>query len=501
MALSYREPGVAVNETVTPQVSPLIAAPADICIVGLSQGYQSRTDQIRLVGTTPATLPGLPAGAALASVASVKDALDPSKGQANGSGYTLTTDYTVQLSGGTITRVGASPNLTDGTIVNVSYTFVPSDYWLPTRMFDSSSVESRYGSALTPDGLSINSPLSLAVGIAFENGATSVVCQPLLARSTPGDATSAPAQPTATSAAASTTWSDTLFVLRDIEDINVLVPIIGQSMANVGDSTQLGVFQVIQDHIQFAKTNQQYIMGIFGEDASASNTVATKATLRTHATTLAGRYGGSIAEQVVLLSPAKFRRALPIFGQSLYLGGQYAAAAYAGMLASRSVSDALTRKVMSGFIEVSDPRYRQDKNDDAAAGLCVIEQSQGLIRIRHSVTLDNTSSARREVSVVRSKHRVIESVRDTLESQIIGNLIADDNAPLVVSAAVNSVLAALVASRDIIDYSPVESRLTSLEPTRIQVRFSYRPAFPVNYIDVEFALDLTNADVSATAAL
>ena len=107
MALAYKPPSVTVSEVVTPTISPLLAAPALIGIVGLSQGYQVRTDQFKLNGTTPIALPGLPVGAAVSSVDFVKDAIDPSKGQTNGAGYTLTTDYTVSTANGTITRVGA----------------------------------------------------------------------------------------------------------------------------------------------------------------------------------------------------------------------------------------------------------------------------------------------------------------------------------------------------------------------------------------------------------
>jgi hypothetical protein len=500
MPLAYREPGIAVSESVTPQVSPLVAAPADVCLVGLSQGFQQRTDQFKLTGTSATPLPGLPTGAALTAVLSVKDVLDPTKGQANGSGYTLTTDYTISTTNGTISRVGSSPNLLDGTLVNVTYTYVPNDYWLPTRMFDVSSVESRYGPALTPS-FTVNSPLSLAATIAFENGAPSVICQPLLVRGTPGDSSSAATQPNSTQAASTSTWSDTLYVLRDIDDINILVPVVGQSMANVGDSTQLAILQTVQDHLVFMKTNEEYLMAVFGEDGSASNTVATKTTLRTHAQTLASRYNSDVAEQTVFVSPSKFKRALPAFGQSIYLGGQYAAAGVAGMLASRAVSNSLTRKALSGFIEVSDVRYRQDKNDDAAVGLLVIEQTRGFLQVRHGITLDTSASARREISVVRAKHRVIESVRTTLDDQIIGNLVADADSPYVVAAAVTGVLATLLQAKDIVDYSPVQARLVSLEPTTMQVKFSYRPAFPINYIDVEFSLDLTAADVSTTAQL
>lgn len=504
--LAYREPGVHVSEAATPQISPLIAAPADICLVGPALGYQVRTDQFVLTGTGAIPLPGLPAGAVLAdtdpetagtqSSVTVKDAVDPTKGAANGSGYTITTDYTVSTVNGTISRVGGG-GIADNTLVNVTYAYLPPDYFLPYRLFDLGAVESRYGTSLNASGTAINSPLTYAAQIAFENGAPSVVCQPLFARATPGDTTTSPIQPSAASTALTSTWQDTLFSLRDIDDINILVPIIGQSVSGVADARQLEIIQAFQDHIQVMKTqNDQYILGLFAEDSSTDAAKATKTILRTHAATLAGRYGGSVAEQSVLVSPSRFRRALPNFGSTILIGGQYVAAALAGMLASRPVSSALTRKLLSGIVEVSDPRTRQDKDNDAASGLLVVEQRRGIIQVRHSITLNTNSAATREVSVVRAKHRMIESVRDTLDRQIIGNLIADQNAPLVVANAVEAVLSDLLSSRDIVDHSPVSARLLTLEPTTIQVKFSYRPAFPVNYIDVEFSLDLTAQTVT-----
>lgn len=502
MALAYRQPGVRVSEVVTPQISPLVAAPADVCLVGRSRGYQVRTDQFAMVGTSAIPLPGLPVGATVTAVDSVKDALDPSKGQANGSGYTVTTDYTVQTGAGTITRVGAG-TISDGRLVNVTYRYVSADYWDPIRLFDMAAVEERFGPSVNTAGNAINSHLSYAASIAFENGAPSVVCQPLFKRATPGDPTTAKQDVDDTTAASVSTWTDTLFVLRDIEDINILVPVVGQSQPNIADATWLSIVQTFQDHVQYMKTNDQHMVAIFGEDSSASATVAQKTTLRTHAGTLAGRYGGAVAENTVLISPSKFRRAFPAYGVTNYVGGQFVAAAIAGMIASRPVSSSLTKKALSGFIEVApwaSGLSRQDMDDDAAVGLMVIAQSKGLITVRHSVTLATDSSARRELSVVRAKHRLIESIRDTLDRQIIGNLIADENAPFVVASAVSGVLAELLQQRDIVDYGPPSARLLSLEPTTIQVKFSYRPAFPVNYIDVSFSLDLTTQTITDNSA-
>lgn len=495
MALAYRPPGVTVDEIVTPQISPLLAAPALVALVGPAQGYQTRTDQFVISGTSPIPLPGLPAGATLQTVPSVKNALNPAAGAADGSGYTVTTDYTISTVNGTITRVGGG-TIPDNTLINVTYTYVVADYYQPFRLYDLGSVESRYGSALNATGTAINSHLSYAAAIAFENGADSVVCQPLFSRTSVGDPTSAPVAPTTTTWAASTTWADTLWVLRDVEDINVIVPIVGQSMTNITDSVQLNIEQAVQDHCYFMQNQDQMIVAIYGEDSSTDTTKATKATLQSHAATLRGRYGGIVAEQGVLVNTSRFTRALPGLGGTISVGGQYVAAAIAGMLASRPTSSTLTRKVVAGFIALTDPRDLAEKNADATAGLLVIEQKGQNLFVRHGVTLDNSTSAKRELSVVRSKHRVIESVRDTIDRQLIGNLLADDDAPGIVEATVIAVLESLVGERDIVSYTGVQARMTSLEPTTIQVRFSYRPAFPVNYIDVVFSLDLSSNSIT-----
>jgi hypothetical protein len=431
-------------------------------------------------------------------VDSVKDSLDPSKGQAGQTGYALTTDYTVSTVNGTISRVGGG-TITDPTLVDVTYRYVANDYFDPIRLFDMAAVEERFGPSVNAAGNAISSHLSYAAALAFENGASSVICQAIFKRATPGNPDTARQDVDDTTAASVSTWTDTLFVLRDIEDINILVPVVGQSQANVGDATWLSIVQGFQDHVQFMKSNDQHIVVIAGEDSSASASVAQKLTLRTHAGTLAGRYAGATAENTVLVTPSKFKRSFPAYGVVNFVGGQFAAAAIAGMVASRPVSSSLTKKAISGFIEVSpwsSGLSRKDQDDDAAAGLLVINQSRGLITVRHSVTLATDSSARRELSVVRAKHRLIESVRDTLDRQIIGNLIADENAPFVVSSAVGGVLAELLQQRDIVDYSAPSARFKSIEPTTIEVKFSYRPAFPVNYIDVSFSLDLTTQSLT-----
>jgi hypothetical protein len=244
------------------------------------------------------------------------------------------------------------------------------------------------------------------------------------------------------------------------------------------------------------KTEQQYSIGVTGEDSSASTAVAQAATLQTHAATIAGRYGGADAENMVLVSPSKFSRVLPSGSAQINVGGQYVACAIGGMLASRDVSQTLTRKIVSGFNAVTDSRTKAQMNTDAGSGLCVVYQRNGAVTVRHAVTSDTSSAVKREISIVRAKHRVIESVRDTIDSQIIGQVIADGDAPSSVAATIAAVLEQIKQLGDIVDYSDVQARTLTIDPTTIEVRFSYKPAFPVNYVNIVFALDLTTGDLS-----
>lgn len=498
MALAYRPPGTTVEEIITSQVSSILAANSLIGLAGIAQGFQTRTDQFALVGTTPIALPGLPSGAVVQSVSSVKNAINTAAGASDGSGYSLTADYTTSPSNGTVSRVGTGV-IPDGAITNVTYTYLSSDYFNPTLFDDIGSVESKYGLSVNSSGTGINSPLSYAASVAFENGASQVVCQPLLVRATPGDQTSVASQPNSTQAAASSTWADTLVLLRTVEEINLLVPVVGQSQPNINDSAELAILQAFQDHAHFMQSQGQYMVIVAGEDSSESPSEATRATITSHAATLRSRYSGSEAEKFVLLNVGQATRALPTNNSTLLVGGQYLAAALAGVVASGPVSSTASHKILSGFLNLPELRTVSDKNADAAGGLCVLEVKNSNVWVRHGITIDNTATARRELSVVRAKHRVVETVYQTLNTQIVTKINADNEAAMTTKNAVVACLVDLVTARDIVSYTGVQARLLTLDPTTMQVRFSYRPAFPINYVDIQFSLDLTTQDITTTA--
>lgn len=397
---------------------------------------------------------------------------------------------------GTINRID-SGEIAEGETVQVVYRYIPENYFRPTRVEDQSTVEDLYGPAFSEDG-TLHSEVSFAAHCAFENGARDLVIQPLFRRTSPSDPESTPLAPSDTQVQDSVTWEHTLYGLRDIEDINVVVPVIGQSFPGLIDSELYTIFTKVQDHVRYMAGEQQYLIALFGEDSSASSSVAQRDTIRAHVQALRSRYGGAHSEQVIFLNTSKFARIHPSTSNKIYIGGQYVAASIAGMLASRAVSASLTREVISGFTEVADTRSKADKNRDASEGLCVIEQRGDVIHIRHSITTDVTSTARREVPVVRAKHRMIESVRDTLDTQIIGKVIADGSAPAIVAAAVGATLEQLKVVGDLVDYADIQARTLSLDPTTVEVRFSYKPAFPLNYIKIAFSIDLSGGETITT---
>jgi hypothetical protein len=129
--------------------------------------------------------------------------------------------------------------------------------------------------------------------------------------------------------------------------------------------------------------------------------------------------------------------------------------------------------------------------------LVVEEIRGGSIRIRDGLTIDTSGGASRsQVSVVRAKFNVIESIRETLENQVIGRIIADSNSPVIVRSAISAVLSVLERTRQIVGYNIPQVKVVSLEPTTLVATFSYRPAFTVNYIDIVFQLDLSSQTVT-----
>lgn len=421
---------------------------------------------------------------------------------AQGSGTTQTGDYVVS---GTPATSDVSINRSNGTTtmgvandqlqVTISYQATPSDYYLPTRVFSLADCTARFGEALNSDG-TIASPVSFAAMLAFANGATNMVIQALYHLATPGLQSSAKSPGGTVSASATLQdWEDTLVALLDIEDVNVIVPVISAGGGTENDANNLAILQAVQAHIRAMQANQQYIVAICGQDSTVAGCVADAPTLRGAATTLAA---GIPAEAMTHLSPASFAFPNPATGTTTNIGGQYVAAALAGMLAGNDISQTLTRKQLASVSGVNEFRSEVDKNTDASNGLLVVEAKNGIVRVRQALTVAISQANTRELSVIRAKYYMVESVRNSIDQQIIGQIVADDRAPITIQLVVQDALEALVTQGAIVTYSDIQVRQLLTDPTMFQVQFSYLPAFPLNYVQVVFSIDTSNGAITTS---
>jgi hypothetical protein len=411
-----------------------------------------------------------------------------------------TSDYTQTIDNGatptptvSLTRTATAPTTIgsgDGRrTVKVSYQATTKDYWRPARFFSFSEVETMYGPAMDVSTGVISSPLSFAAFLAFANGAPDIVAQAVFHTSDINDSQAERSGPTAKTDMSNyiADWRNSFQSLRDFSDVNIIVPVIGQT-SQISDSNVVSVFSALQDHVGYMAENDEHIVVLLGEDSTATGS-ATLGTLQSHAKSLGAH---EMAERTTLISPANF--AFPNSNLTrgyVAVGGQYVAASMAGMLAARPVQDTLTRKSVVGFIDVLDYRSTPDKNNDAQAGLTVIERKNGNVNVRHAITTAVSNINSQEL--VRAKLYMVESIRRTLDARIVGQIPADDNAPTIVGATVQGVLETLVQSGAIVSFSSLQARsLGPGAPATIEVRFGYKPSYPLNYVDVVFSVDVSS---------
>lgn len=407
-----------------------------------------------------------------------------------------TTDYRVTIDGGNVSVVR---NTTGPTTMNpdsnriqvlISYQYIQENYYYPTEMTSLSDVEAKYGPAFDAYG-DISSPMTFAAAMAFSNGANEIWCQALFTEETVAGVTSrVPGDVSNTSH-----WEKSLAAMRTTDAINVIVPIVTNTTA-INDEVQLGIFQQVVAHINNLHLDGQYAIGIFGEDSTIqlAQGKAKPETLRKHATSLSG---SAHPERNVLISPASFAFANPRKSGMLdSIGGQYVAAAIAGMLGARSIQTPLTRKTIANIAKTTEIRSESDKNRDAASGLLVVENKNGALRVRHAITTQINNEYMRELSAVRSKFFMVESVRRTLDDKIIGQIIADARSPFIVSATVQNVLETLKYSGALVDYANVVAKPIPNQPTAIEVRWTYALPYPLNYVDIVMSLDTSTGSIT-----
>lgn len=352
----------------------------------------------------------------------------------------------------TTASVAATPKtgISDNGSVIVSYEYTDQNYNAATMMSDFDDIIDKYGDPFDANG-NIGSKLSFAARLAFINGASDVML-------------------VATTVDSQQAYEAALAKLELEPNVRFVVTTGGTSAINT----------TLVSHVNKMNAQGFYRIGIMGEDGVA-NTVS-MATLRANAQAINN-------EAIQIVSPPSFVMQNPATGRNLTVGGQYAAAAVAGMWAGRDVHVPLTRKSVGGFSAVNIRRSAAELALDSAAGLLVIEERGTVLRIRHSVTTAVTDVNKREGSVVRAKYDMAHRLKEALDGSVVGVVAPISMVPTLVIGTVAGLLDLLVIESVINSYSDVKARVLDQDPTTVEVRYSYVPAYPINNIEVRFQIN------------
>lgn len=460
------QPGVYVEEDPTPLVTIIGATPNLVAVVGPARGYQIHTEAVTLTGTTAVTLARL--GIDIVNGFEVR----ASDGTLFvGDDYDIVEDDIgetgVQDDETTIARSDTS-TITDGATVYVTYRYTDVDYTQPFLVNDYDTVKDVFGEPFDFSTGAILSPLSLAAKVVLENGASRVL---LVATPTPLVVTREELQ-------------DGLNKLTTQPGANIVVTLpVGLTGTEGAPGDILNVIQDLEAHVTESSDNdQQYRVGIIGYEGDVTTLPLSIA-------------AAASSKRVMLAWPNKLLFYNGFTNQVITVAGYYLAAAMAGRMSAQPPQLPLTQKQIRSFsglpADVLNTQTVTAKNALSAGGVAVVEfdRNQRLI-VRHGVSTDPSTVDTREISLVRQRDAMMRIIQDTIEATgLIGSTI-DLETPARVKGVVAGCLETSVNSGLIVAYNSLLARQrTDPDPTVIEVKWQYRPAYPLNYIVAVYSLN------------
>lgn len=469
----YTPPGVYIAETSQP-ISNTTGIPVTrLTIIGRGQGERTSTEQVPLT-TDPGVrlaMRGIREDSVVVTVVSDDTILAPTN-------YTVTQvtnsddpqDWWVEIH-----RVSDSET-PDGTTVWVSYAYTPVDYYRPRLFTQPSDVADVYGPGFNyslnptdPDFGVVNSPLTLAAEVAFANGAGEILAVPL------------EILPSATSPQVRAAISAAYTQIETDYSTSIVVPL---TDGLDSDDSVLAASD-LRGHLASASNAGYYRVGVYGQPLGDTNTPQQLIT-----------NGGASYRRLILAyaAPEGMMYRNTSAGRVL-LGHQYLAVAYGAILAANPVAQSLTRQRVAGFAGLGGALTSSVKNQYAAAGVALTEiDRQSRMIVRHGTSTDRNDLVSAEPSVTRARDVMVTLIQNSLDNTTLIGSPMDNNSPLAVKSIVAGALEFCVAQAVIVEYNGLQVRIASANPSVIDVRFSYRPSFPLNYITVSFSIDLNTGD-------
>lgn len=476
----YQPPGLYTEAVNGPQLAVSSGAPTSVGIFGMAVGFQTHTESVEFLpdalddNNAPIAVPTRE----LARRGVITESIvvrNPSSRQV----YAVGTDFTVETaSTGTnvssarddvyhLRRVIDGGHILAGDIVEVSYRYTDEEYFTDRTFWDFDDVRDAYGPPFDAEG-NIVSELTLAARLAMQNGASSVTCVAV-------DAVD-PSVPTLDE------YVTALNKLSDNPDISVIVPATGMQPLHVE----------VLSHVNRQSLAQFERRAILGRDGSGTSISSSQ--LISNARALSSR-------RVALVSPTKMHYFSSEVNRDVVIGGQFLAAALAGLSVSQRASTPLTRKRVLGFSDIGIRASEVEKSLESQNGLMVIEKTrEGQIRVRHGVTTDPSTYLDREWSVTGQEDAMLYRLRRFLDNnQIIGAII-NDITLVTIKATVDSTLQSLISDQTINGYSDLKVRQLGTQPDVVEIRFAWNPAMPLNYIVVRYSVNVTTGEVGGATS-
>lgn len=488
-------PGVYVSTTDNPVIAPVGVEPALICLVGAGIGFNTFSETISFASGNSVQL--TKSGIDTASIVVTGFIADPNASN-NALPHTfvadvtggspVTNDYGTSQTGSgstsvtTITREPSGHITTAFLVVTVTYHYTDADYH-GLHFYDNyASFTDAYGPAFDSTTGALVSPLSYAAQVAFQNGANQ-----LYGLALEGGGGSLQQQ-----------FADAYALLSSTNtDANLIVPL----WQGVTDPNQItGMLATIKAFVEGDANNQGVLrMAFVGLDQAFTTTTQSLANM---AITVG-------SPRVVLAWPNQLNFFNGISATTQVQDGFYLATALAALLVAQSPQTPLTKKLPQGFSGVPTALLQAmtatTKNQLSSSGVTVVETDRNKrLVVRHGLTTDYAGGElNREISLVRAQDALYTLIDQTLDAaQLIGTPITATT-PLQVKSIVSGALETSVASNLIVGYSALAVRQQAApggDPTVIEVQFAYQPAFPLNYILVNFSVDTTTGTTNLSAS-
>lgn len=505
--VDYRKPGAYTEESPTPGTPAPIFRPAVVAILGrVKEAVQSTTAEVVRMNTSIMSEDATP-------ILNYKVQLNYDRCLDNANfkvvssysppvTYEQGTDYTVDFYTGIITLLTIDPPVPDtaGTWLNVTYDHLPRNFYTPRDFFDYDDVVDFYGDPLDANG-EVQSPLVLACGFALQNG-------PWI-KAFPVDPACGDIINHIDNTIGTEDWEYTIQEKLTLEDVDIVVGIYECDESSYQQYEAETLYGLMDDHLADTCSetgrlervwmwSDMYGMDVF--DAAYAD-MENKDVL--HA------WGMSREEEIYVCPPGahwyNYRKINPetnVAGVSVPLDGNYLCAFLAGLMASYDPQMPLTFKKVYNFHGMGDTYKEDEMNLLATKGCTVMEELPWGLRVRHGVTCNLERLENTEISVVRAKHYMCKYLRQRLEEQFVGQPI-NGTTFLSVASQTYAMLILLKSAGVIYDFQNVKARANPNMPTEVIVKFEYCPAYPLNYILIQFTINpqlLTSQTAEATVA-